>query len=738
MIMKKFFGVVLIAFLLLSNSRVLAYTDGTLDTTFDPGTGASDVIRTAALQADGKVLVGGDFVTYAGISRNRLARLNSNGTLDTSFNIGTGFNGPVYTVTIDSNGKILVGGDFTSFQDIGVGRMVRLNSDGTLDSSFNFGSGFDGYVFAISTQLDGKILVGGRFSVYNSSPKASLVRLNADGSLDSTFNTGSGVYGSIDSDLGTVYSISIQSDGKIIIAGDFLNYNNTARVRIFRINTDGTLDSTFNPGTGADVGIVDTLIQPDGKILIAGRFTVYNGTARNRIARINTDGTLDSTFNPGTGANLEIYSIALEKTNKIFIGGVFNIYNGVTRNNLARLNSDGSLDTTFKSSSELNKVVFSSVLQSDDKLIIAGGIFSYNNITRKFIARLADSGNSNPNNPNNSTPAPSSAPDMTEVTDTGSSHTDNITSDTTPDFVLSCLSGSIVTIYVDNVAVTPIENCSNSTATVSLLSGLSYGSHNITYTQKVNGIESDKSPVLSIVISQDDTGPIINGVTNIGNTSVLTPGYVFSSNESGIIQYGGSCSSNTHIAYAGFNNVTFNALAPGYYTNCTIRVVDLAGNMSNILTLTPFTILGTNLNNTNTSTAGCTITTEYSPLTGAKCPNYVPQNQSSFVDTNPVICPHFNQYIKYGSKTNDTNEVKRWQDFLSSSEGAGLSVDGKFGRLTLAAIKNFQAKYATSILLPWGLTEPTGYVYKSTRAKANKLFNCPEGEVILDNGATIK
>ncbi len=742
MIIKKALGVFLLLALLVSSSGVSAYSNGTLDTTFDPGVSANEVIRTTSLQSDGKVIIGGDFATYGGVSRNRIARINSNGTLDTTFNPGTGFvNNMVFATAIQSDGKILVGGDFTSFQDIGVGRIVRLNSDGTLDGSFNTGSGLNGPVFSISIQNDGKIIVGGRFSSFDGIARNNIIRLNTNGSLDPTFNIGTGITSTIDAYTATVYTTSLQSDGKVIIGGDFNYYNDVARVRIVRINTDGSIDTSFNPEVGTDDGIVDTLIQPDGKIVAVGRFTSYNSISRNRIVRINTDGSIDTSFTPGMGADYEVYSVSLEKTNKIFIGGVFTKYNGVTRYNVSRINTDGTLDTSFNSSTEWNKVVLSTLIQPDDKLIIAGGITSYNGVSRKFIARLNDGvGNSNNPNQGNSTPTPSTAPDMTEATDTGSNHTDNITSDTTPDFTLSCLSGSVVTLYVDNAAILPTENCSNSTATISLLSGLSYAGHNITFTQKVNGIESDKSPILYIVVNQDDTGPIINGITNIGTTAVLTPSYVFSSNESGIIQYGGSCSSNTHIAYVGFNNVTFNTLTPGYYTNCTVRVVDLAGNASNLLTLLPFTINGTILNNTNNnqSTAGCTASTAYSPLTGAKCPNYVPQQPSSFVDTNPVICPHFTQYIKYASKTNDTNEVKRWQDFLNNSQNSGLTVDGKFGRLTLNAIKNFQAQYATSILLPWGITEPTGYVYKSTRAKANKIFNCPEGAVVLDNGATIQ
>lgn len=137
---------------------------------------------------------------------------------------------------------------------------------------------------------------------------------------------------------------------KILIAGQFSSYNGTQREGIARLNADGSLDETFNPGIGAN-GTVSTIsIQADGKIIIGGFFTSYNGFARNRIARLNPDGSLDHTFNPGLGADGSIYVSTIKTGGKIFIGGAFNSYNGTQRNYFACLNPDGSLNPAICSS----------------------------------------------------------------------------------------------------------------------------------------------------------------------------------------------------------------------------------------------------------------------------------------------------------------------------------------------------------------------------------------------------
>ena len=211
------------------------------------------------------------------------------------------------------------------------------------------------------------------------------------GSLDMSLNT-TGVGAG-----GIVYSVVMQPDGKLVIGGAFTTYNDTDAPRIARLNIDGSLDTSFTPNGGVDIGTFPAnagvyphglLLQPDGKILIAGPFENVDGVSRNGIARLNTDGTLDTTFDPGTGADdhTRVLDMALQNDGKVLIGGEFNSINGTARTKLARLNSNGKLDTGFKV--DLDGTVRHILILADGKLLISGQFSSVNGTTRGKIARL--------------------------------------------------------------------------------------------------------------------------------------------------------------------------------------------------------------------------------------------------------------------------------------------------------------------------------------------------------------
>jgi uncharacterized delta-60 repeat protein len=360
-------------------------TDGTLDSTFTTGTGANNVVSSIAIQSDGKIIIGGDFTTYNGTSANYITRLNTDGSLDTTFSTGTGINSYVLSTTIQANGKIIIGGNFTNFDGTTANRIVRLNTDGSLDTTFVAGTGANGTIYSTAIQTDGKIIISGGFSTYNGTTANCIARLNTDGTLDNTFTTGAGANN-------FVYSTKIQTNGKIIIGGYFTTYDGTTANRIARLNTDGTLDSTFTIGTGADSLVWSITIQADGKIIIGGDFATYNGTTVNRIARLNTDGTLDNTFTTGTGANNIVYSIAIQSDGKIIVGGNFTTFNGNTIIRIFRINIDGTLDGTFTTVTGVYGTVYSSAIQSDGKIIIGGNFTRYNGTTVSRIARLNTNG----------------------------------------------------------------------------------------------------------------------------------------------------------------------------------------------------------------------------------------------------------------------------------------------------------------------------------------------------------
>lgn len=354
---------------------------GALDTSFNLGKGASGFVETIALQPDGKILIGGSFTTYDKISRNRIARINADGTLDATFKPVKGVDGNVETISIQSDKKIVVGGAFTNYNGAQRTNIARINADGTIDPAFNSGTGPDNFLLTSLIQPDGKIIIGGGFNNYNGTPRNRIARLNPDGTIDTSFDPGKGV----DKD---VFTIALQPDGKIIIGGNFKSYNGTTKNRIARINVDGTLDASFDIGVGPDDYVGTIVLQPDGKIIVGGNFTSFNGNTKNRIVRLNQDGTIDATFNSGTGTNDYVGTISIQTDGKFIVGGNFTFYNGIPVNHIVRINSDGVLDSTFDSGKGINKNVSAAVIQPDGKLVIGGEFTSYNGTSSNYITRI--------------------------------------------------------------------------------------------------------------------------------------------------------------------------------------------------------------------------------------------------------------------------------------------------------------------------------------------------------------
>lgn len=376
--MKQFLLFVGILFTTISNGQ-----DGTIDPSYNTGTGFDNTVFDSYLFSDNKLLAGGLFTTYNGTTVNGIVKLNIDGTIDSSFNTGTGLNtgGYIFGINVQSDGKILIGGDFTSYNGVTRSRVARLNTDGTLDTSFDAGSLIaNNTVYKIRIQNDGKIVLTGTFSGTHN----RIIRLNTNGSLDTTFNTGTGFNN-------TTNAILITSDNKILIGGSFFTYNGIATANgIVRLNSDGTIDNSFNAGTGANNQVANFTQQADGKIILNGNFTNYNGTT-SRFVRINTDGSLDTTFNSGTGPSDSILCATQSSDGKLYISGLFTSYNGVSRQRVARLNMDGSLDTTFQPNAGITVNYARAIqIQSDNKIILVGAFTTYQGVTKNRIVRVGD------------------------------------------------------------------------------------------------------------------------------------------------------------------------------------------------------------------------------------------------------------------------------------------------------------------------------------------------------------
>ena len=312
-------------------------SDGSRDSAFNIGSGFDDLVWSIVPAADGTgdIYVGGYFTTYNGVSANHIVRLNSDGSLDADFVTGSGF-GRVEVITLAADGT----GDIY----VGTG-LVRLHSDGSLDNFFNASpSSPSGYSIARAPLISGAgdTYVGGN---------PSIKRLNSDGSLDIGFVTS----GEVGSNNAIVRSIALLADGTgDIYVGGFINAEPYKGLFV-RLNSDGSQDIAFDPGSGFD-GVVES-IEPlwdgTGDIYIGGRFRSYDGVSANYFVRLNNDGSREINFLSGGFDDVVqsegVMSIAraTDGTADVYVAGGFGSYRGTEQKGAARLNSDGSLDTGF-------------------------------------------------------------------------------------------------------------------------------------------------------------------------------------------------------------------------------------------------------------------------------------------------------------------------------------------------------------------------------------------------------
>jgi uncharacterized delta-60 repeat protein len=316
---------------------------------------------------------------------NNLGLFNSDLTPDYSFNpyftIAGSLVAYMYSIVSQPDGKLLVAGAFTSYLDATtVSRVLRLNADLTLDTSFvtlptGGSSGISSSVITLGLQADGKIIAGGFFSAYGVDSRNRILRMNSDGSLDTSFSVGTGFNN-------TVRDVAVQSDGKILVCGDFTTYNGVTANRLVRLNSDGTIDSSFNIGSGFDAVVNKICVQPDGKILVAGNFTSFNGVtnnARNRFLRLEIDGTFDSTFSKTSSLSAAITDVKLLSNGDIIIAG-----GPASLKTLRRYSPTAVVNTSFESyfqtGAQNNWIVNRIQILDSDRILATGSFSSFNGL----------------------------------------------------------------------------------------------------------------------------------------------------------------------------------------------------------------------------------------------------------------------------------------------------------------------------------------------------------------------
>ncbi|MGC2237245.1 MAG: FG-GAP-like repeat-containing protein [Pyrinomonadaceae bacterium] len=392
----------------------LLNTNGTLDESFTMGGKTpSEAIKDVDVQADGKIVLTLLLSPASGAGFSRVIRLNADGSLDNSFaGVVLGDFAKADKTLVLPDDKFFVGGDFTYANGQNYKYLVKFNADGTLDTSFRQ-TVFDYRITAFDFFADGKIVAGSQYG-------AGVRRLNPDGSPDVTYQNVSSALdiktlpdgkvliaqtdgsltrhnndGSLDpaftvSAIGNVRKIVLQADGKILIGGDFTEINNISRDRIARLNANGTVDASFGPIGGANDTVYDIALQPDGKIIVGGTFTSVNFANRSYLARLNLDGSLDTSFNPAV--NNFVYAVKLQPDGKVLIGGEFTLIENIPQSKYARLNSNGSLNS-FNTSTGANAAVKDIELQTTGKIIMVGDFLKINGALAPGIVRLLNYSN---------------------------------------------------------------------------------------------------------------------------------------------------------------------------------------------------------------------------------------------------------------------------------------------------------------------------------------------------------
>lgn len=358
--------------------------------------GFDNYVRAVENSSYNSIYVGGNFTEYGTSYVNRIIKLNEGGTQDTSFNPGSGFNGVVWEILEQPDKKILVVGEFTSYNTTPARGIIRLNPDGSRDTSFNYGTGFTGFTGAttnIARQSDGKLIVASQSTHYNGTPIKTIVRINPDGTLDNTFSltvVPTAISQSIVPD-----EIVVDSDDKFFVCwnigtGNDMTINGDITNRsIHKFNADGTTDTSFSvaPNASEPIRVYKLIIKPDGKILAAGQ---------HRVKQYNSDGTVDNSFNIAT---LEIgMAMEIDSSNRILVGGLFNSVNGISGyKGIVRLNQDGTIDNTFVQGSGFNMpgIILTMEKTLDNKFYLGGNFSSYNGLTCYDLARFDSNGNIN-------------------------------------------------------------------------------------------------------------------------------------------------------------------------------------------------------------------------------------------------------------------------------------------------------------------------------------------------------
>ncbi|MGB0579742.1 MAG: LamG-like jellyroll fold domain-containing protein, partial [Limisphaerales bacterium] len=335
-----------VMFLARNPGLVIDNTPGNTDFGFDPVAGFANVgvqpvvINKIISLSNSNLLVGGSFANYMGFSTPNLAMIQPDASLAPDFFHGFGAAARVNDMAIQSDNKIVVVGAFDAFHEVFSYRIARITAEGHPDRSFRPGGGADVEIHAVDLQSDGRIVIGGSFNSYDATNRARIARLLSNGKLDTSFDPGTGFNG-------TILDVVALSNGQTLAAGNFVSFNGFTVSGLVRLNADGSLDTTFVSPFEATAIVNELLLDPDGKIVAVGDFDLTGANGRRNVARLNADGTLDVNFGSNSfsaGGNGAVNAVGRCSDGTYVVGGEFGQFDGVVRSRLAKLSTNGLLD----------------------------------------------------------------------------------------------------------------------------------------------------------------------------------------------------------------------------------------------------------------------------------------------------------------------------------------------------------------------------------------------------------
>jgi uncharacterized delta-60 repeat protein len=514
------FAAILALLTLPGTAHLQATPPGQVDLSFDAGSitvfGTPDILA-ILVQPDGKILIGGLFTQVQGVTRNGLARLHPDGSLDTSFvppfpvaaTLPT-----AHAFVLQPDGKILVGG-----QGLNVGgipyKIARLNPDGSLDPSFTLQE-MAGGIQAVALMADGRILIGGGFSNIGPVTARTMARLLPDGTLDPSFD----LEPTTDEHGGAVRTIVVQPDGNFLVGGDFrIVVGAQAFELLARIRPDATIDTSFNPvfsQNGAPF-VRAIVLRPDGSMYVGGNFGTIDGLTLIGLARLSAAGTPDPAFSTN-GALGAYYDLALQPFGKLLVTGDF--FLPPNRWGIARLDPSGAFDSFSPPFGLGPGVGHSMAVQADGKVLVGGLFHNPGGVPRVGIVRLL---NDPPNAPPNAVDdLATTAEDLAVTVNVVANDTDPDGDPLTVSVVTPAAHGTTAVSGAGSVTYTPDPNYQGSDAFTYTVDDGKGGTDTATVTVTITPVNDPPVALAQSVVTSEDVALSIGLTATDADGDALT------------------------------------------------------------------------------------------------------------------------------------------------------------------------------------------------------------------------